>query len=406
MTSEGKLCRIGFSIFLIVLIIVGNGLVMTSYRFNSRVRSLAYVLIISLAVSDALIGVVTLPLWIYVGTVRQWKSSQALQEFYLTWDIFTALASTMHLTVICIERFIAITKPYMYNTLRPRMYTLAISAIWGISLLLATLYPVAKFLPKDEKSALYLTRIYTLSFIFVFFIFPMIVITVINIIIFFIVKRLTRFQPARPSGRNGIQSRRTLRKEYKTALTLVVVTGLFYAAWLPFFVVTLLSTYCWSSCLPSSVEKILLLMELIKWLQYSQSAFNPFIYAFRDREMRLAFYRLFLWCKGNHSRVLPWTSSNPNSNLNPTPNSSSVHPMQTPTNPVHQDGLAVLMVTSGRALGIQTCNDTQNKDIDLEIGGRADNLTGSRVPSISVVQTPGHENVTDTDKDCTATAKR
>lgn len=270
-----------------------------------------YILIMSLAVSDVLIGAVTLPLWIYAAPIKQWQISKALEVFFLSFDIFTALASTLHLTVISIERFIAISRPFVYNTLRPRVYIASIFGVWSISLILSAIYPLAKLYPRYHGTA-YLS-IYTLFFIFVFFVAPLVLITVINITIYVIARKLTRSQPVRHQQGGTSpqsQSRRTsLRKEYKTALTLAVVTVLFYASWIPFLVVSLLSMFCLETCLPSVESQLLLIMELIKWLQYSQSAFNPFIYAFRDREMRIAFYRLFLWC-GRGARVSPDTAIN------------------------------------------------------------------------------------------------
>lgn len=308
--NVGGYFRIAFSVLLIVLILVGNTLVILSYRFNSRIRTVMYFLIMSLAVSDALIGAVTLPLWIYAASFKQWRISVFLQVFYLSFDIFTALASTLHLTVISIERFVAISRPFVYNTLRPRVYVVSILTVWTISLILAGIYPLAKLYPNYNGTP-YL-KIYTLSFIFVFFIAPLVLITVINIAIYVIVRKLTRSQPARHASQEiptmQIHTRLSLRKEYKTALTLGVVTVLFYASWIPFLVVSLLSLFCLETCLPSPAAQ-LLLMELIKWFQYSQSAFNPFIYAFRDREIRIAFYRLFLWC-GRSARVSPDTILN------------------------------------------------------------------------------------------------
>lgn len=366
MGTEGANYRIGFSSFLLVLILIGNGLVISSYRFNSRVRTATYVLIISLAVSDGLIGGVTLPLWIYVATVKKWNINRALQVFYLSFDIFSALASTLHLTVISIERFVAISRPYLYHTLRPRVYTISIAAIWCISLLLSGIYALAKLYSKS--GGINYLRIYTLSFIFVFFIAPLIIITIINIAIFFIVKKLTRGHPARhQSQRRVAQSRRALRKEYKTALTLVVVTGLFYAAWLPFFVVTLLSMFCRAKCLPYDTSQLLLLMELIKWLQYSQSAFNPFVYAFRDREMRVAFLRLFVWC-GRRARVFP-EGFKLNSTMNRTRNSSNPqaysYPIPSEGVPAKTTNQVVMAeLAQAKVFTIEILNENLNRDID------------------------------------------
>lgn len=38
------------------------------------------------------------------------------------------------------------------------------------------------------------------------------------------------------------------------------------------------------------------LVEIVKWMHYSNSAVNPFIYAFRDKDMKREFLQL-LWFK-------------------------------------------------------------------------------------------------------------
>lgn len=84
----------------------------------------------------------------------------------------------------------------------------------------------------------------------------------------------------------------SLRRETKTAQTLSLVVGGFVACWLPFFLYYLLTPF-----IPASYVNPVL-MYILTWLGWFNSAINPFIYAFYSPDFRLAFWRLtFKKCK-------------------------------------------------------------------------------------------------------------
>ncbi|KAL4708596.1 hypothetical protein ACJJTC_014204 [Scirpophaga incertulas] len=78
----------------------------------------------------------------------------------------------------------------------------------------------------------------------------------------------------------------SLRRETKTAQTLSLVVGGFVACWLPFFLYYLLTPF-----IPSGYVNPVL-MYVMTWLGWFNSAINPFIYAFYSPDFRLAFWRL------------------------------------------------------------------------------------------------------------------
>ncbi|XP_026729345.1 octopamine receptor 1-like [Trichoplusia ni] len=86
----------------------------------------------------------------------------------------------------------------------------------------------------------------------------------------------------------------SLRRETKTAQTLSLVVGGFVACWLPFFLYYLLTPF-----IPSNYVNPVL-MYILTWLGWFNSAINPFIYAFYSPDFRLAFWRLTIRkCKKN-----------------------------------------------------------------------------------------------------------
>ncbi|XP_045455268.1 alpha-1A adrenergic receptor-like [Melitaea cinxia] len=78
----------------------------------------------------------------------------------------------------------------------------------------------------------------------------------------------------------------SLRRETKTAQTLSLVVGGFIACWLPFFVYYLLTPFIPDTYVNS------VLMYILTWLGWFNSAINPFIYAFYSPDFRMAFWRL------------------------------------------------------------------------------------------------------------------
>ncbi|CAK1540976.1 unnamed protein product [Leptosia nina] len=86
----------------------------------------------------------------------------------------------------------------------------------------------------------------------------------------------------------------SLRRETKTAQTLSLVVGGFVACWLPFFLYYLMTPF-----IPSDYVYPVL-MCILTWLGWFNSAINPFIYAFYSPDFRLAFWRLTIKkCKRN-----------------------------------------------------------------------------------------------------------
>ena len=68
------------------------------------------------------------------------------------------------------------------------------------------------------------------------------------------------------------------------AFTVAVITMLFVITWLPLFSLSMLATFN-HDVLPSPPTSARLL-HFVKWMHYSSSAFNPFLYSYRNRDLR------------------------------------------------------------------------------------------------------------------------
>ncbi|XP_054167218.1 dopamine receptor 2-like [Oppia nitens] len=83
-----------------------------------------------------------------------------------------------------------------------------------------------------------------------------------------------------------------LAKERKAAKTLGIVMGVFILCWMPFFVTNILMGICAESC----VFEPDLLLSVVTWLGWLNSAMNPAIYACWSRDFRRAFRRILCSC--------------------------------------------------------------------------------------------------------------
>lgn len=273
------------SILLITAILLGNFLVIASYKTNRRLRTRTNAFLVSLAISDFLVGSISLPMWIYM-IMMQWKVSAAFMAVFKTFDVFSGLASIFHLTAMSVERYIAVSRPFYYKRLSSFFHRALIASAWTAAGFLASL---SSFTALEKPWS---SRIYSLVSFICGFAFPTGIMTCMYIGVFNVARSLLQ----RDSSRNASQLSRESLKYYhqgerKVAITVALITCLFITAWVPFFVVTVAAAFC-LKCLPSSPHSLFTLIIIVKSVHYINSAVNPLVYACRDQEMRRTFLRL------------------------------------------------------------------------------------------------------------------
>lgn len=211
---------------------------------------------------------------------------------FISFDIFSALTSVLHLTAISIERYIAISKPFLYPTLSSCYYKCTLTLAWVLAALLAGLYIVLQVYGMQKY--------YVPAVLLIGFLGPLFIICSMYCRIFNIAKSLIQKEPMEATYQSvGERPRRknVIKKERKVAVTVLIITGLFFAAWLPYYVILMLGAICYPACWPKSMKDVYRLVAFSKWMHYGNSAVNAFVYSFRDREMRRTFARLL------HNRI-------------------------------------------------------------------------------------------------------
>lgn len=252
--------------FAAIVAIFGNASVLASFFMSSNLRHHVIFFVAGLAVADVLVGLISIPMWIYI-LVLAWKGNSAsgntqISIIYDALDVFAALNSIFHLTAISIERFFLTVYPWRHRRATQRVYHVLLLGIWITSALVSSSF----FLPVNKLTIDF--RFYLINFLFLI---PLLIIFVTYTGIWF--KAKTRLRKAPDTS-------------LKMSFTLFIVIGLFVVAWLPFFVIRAVLHFCQHYCISWRI------FYFTKLLHFSNSAVNPLVYGLRIPEYRETFFKL------------------------------------------------------------------------------------------------------------------
>lgn len=271
---------------IVVLTNVLELLVFYSNKFLLRKRHNQF--LIMLAVSDIMVGVIVMPLYIY-QLISWWVNGhEVLQnsvlEVFRAMDIFSGFASILTLVMIAADRIYAIVFP-LYHKVPPRgVYPSMIASVWILSGLVMVYYFLSKLEILPQEAFIYLLLL-SISL-------SLLVICISYLLVWVRVKCFTIAH-----GVKGAPFR-----ERRLAELLFLITVIFICTWLPFHVLNFIFHFCKSpSCHPPSVSVV----YFSKLLHYSNSFLNPVVYCYRNSEFRRCLKRLVQSVTSQSKPVLP-----------------------------------------------------------------------------------------------------
>ena len=253
--------------FVAILAVLGNSFVIAAFMRFKNLRTRTNYFVVGLAAADILVGLLSIPFWIttMVSIWLQgvsWMKSSLLYRAFIALDVFSGIASILHLLLISLERLYAIGCPVRHRVSSTRSYILAASLSWCLTLIVTVLFAA-------QKHFTHFPRFLVLLFCFLV---PLIMICFTYITLWLLVK----FQKHDSNFWNR-------NKEIKLSLTIFFVILLFIAAWTPFMVINIVMFFCGHCVIPNKVAYV------SKLLHYSNSAVNPLVYGYRLPEFKRAF---------------------------------------------------------------------------------------------------------------------
>ncbi|XP_068743320.1 neuropeptide Y receptor type 1-like [Montipora capricornis] len=256
------------SVFIVadVFIVSGNLLTLVLFALGKKLRKKSLFLVINMAFSDLLLGILTLPVYIVItgSSYRLWnfEISRSLKISFYCVDTALSQASLISAAFISLERFYAIFWPLKHRTLSTQAYRFGISVVWVLSILVSTIYNLLLWL-KSAKECLYFWIPYA-----------------VTILLFLCSCNIGIW---RKSQHRAVVSQQNIINSQRLTKALLLVSVLALICWLPLVVIN-----CLYYGHEISASWLGLALEIANILNYINSCVNPVIYAFKIPEFKRA----------------------------------------------------------------------------------------------------------------------
>lgn len=310
-----------YSVFLVLIMlatIFGNVLVITAVYLYHRLRRMTNFFIISLAVSDLFVALGHLPLRIDLSVHNNnWcfdKAPGAVTTcaYWIAMDTVFSSASICNLVVISIDRFLAITKPFEYQTrMTKRVGFSLITFVWVYAMLwgvLSLLDWTGESTPDNphikvtwslshERICQKQDKIYYTTAMAVAFFLPLLIVIVTYSCVF----RVAFTQAKAMASLDPNKGKKRILRELKATKTIAIVIGAFIVCWLPSFILIVMSFWCVSCFDPFITNRALsfaIRIIFVFVLPVMNSSLNPLIYSLFNKEFRSAFSRMLCRNRG------------------------------------------------------------------------------------------------------------
>ena len=300
-----KITEAAILVCLIILAFVGNVLVCVTVFKSARLRTIPYMLITNLAVSDILMAIVCMPVSLHVLISGKWPFSSSVCDMHGFFIFTFGIVSQVNMSVIAVNRYFALCRPFQCKAIFTKINVLSMIAILWILPSVASVPPLVgwgyyAFHPGKALCSypFHVNLIYAMTIRILFIAFPM------GLIVFSYTRCILAIKSSNRQMREmsddpssvGQESRKA--REVRATWTMLFSTLGFSMCWLPVSVIDFIETSRGGENLPRQA------FMLNGFLIFLSSTINPFIYWLSNRDFRKAFRQVIL-CRARGNEILP-----------------------------------------------------------------------------------------------------
>uniref|UniRef100_A0A4W4FKW5 G-protein coupled receptors family 1 profile domain-containing protein n=2 Tax=Electrophorus electricus TaxID=8005 RepID=A0A4W4FKW5_ELEEL len=263
----------------VLLTVCGNLLIIISVCHFKQLHTPTNMLILSLAVSDCLVGVFVIPTALIWMVESCWLFSSIHCLCYISISYFLTGTSIFNVTLIAVDRYFALSKPFLYTkTVSLSTMCIVVLSNWFILLFYNTALQYfnghfTSLVMCTGDCFLVLDEVWSLVDLLLTFVFPLSVIVILYGQVFFIARKhaiAIRDLNSHTRTQTSKNMSDSMKSERKAAKVLGILVSVFVACLLPYFVYSLLGNVVQIEV--ESFQKVLVLV-------YMNSSINPVIYA-------------------------------------------------------------------------------------------------------------------------------
>ncbi|KAJ8389354.1 hypothetical protein AAFF_G00120620 [Aldrovandia affinis] len=318
---------------------LSNAFVIATIYQSRKLHTPANLLIASLALTDLLVSILVMPISALYTVTHSWTLGQVICDIWLSSDITCCTASILHLCVIALDRYWAITDAVEYSKKRtPARAAGMIATAWVIAISISMPPLFWRQVKAGEVTSCDVNTdhiFYTIYSTFGAFYIPTLLLIALYGRIYVEARKRILKQSPKKSGKRltsahlltnspgSVASTTSLNygthessscdagsvvsasqvkvtvsdallekkrisaaRERKATKTLGIILGAYIICWLPFFIYTLLMSICTTCTFHPE------LFDIFTWLGYLNSLINPIIYTMSNEDFKKAFHKL------------------------------------------------------------------------------------------------------------------
>ncbi|XP_058248431.1 trace amine-associated receptor 13c-like [Hemibagrus wyckioides] len=263
----------------VLLTVCGNLLVIISVLHFKQLHTPTNMLVLSLAVSDFLVGAFVMPSMLIWMIETCWIFGRDFCTVFWLMAGFLTILSVYNIALISVDRYLALSNPFLYmNRVSVRITRVVIIFYWCV----VVVYNVAltyfsgsfmKFRLCPGECYFFLNEVWTIIDLIYSFIFPLSVIIILYTLVFVIAKKhATAIRELNNHTRPKTQkiTSHSMKSERKAAKVLGILVSVFLVCLLPYYIYSLLGDV--TELQTETFQNLLIIICL-------NSTINPVIYA-------------------------------------------------------------------------------------------------------------------------------